>query len=429
MPWVMIVLSSATTGRPSASALATGSADVDEGAGGFWASWLSGVRSCHRLRLRHKGQRLGKRARRKSRPRRVGLAMVSTGRGDAFAQRLAEAACRASCAAIVAPASASPAPVTSAIARGAGGTIEKMPSASKPITGVAARGDDAAREASSAAAASAMLAGAASLRRMPARRAASRPFMNRQETPASTPASRTTLAGEMAMANSGLPPASAASRSSAAAGRLASHRIASAPATSSRALRAPQLLGEGDLVELHVGEPGDHLAVAVEQRRVARRRAVEEHRGEVADAGLRRWRARPSRRPHRRRAPTSATPSTPRCTALRSALKTPPPTSSRIVPGLDAPGTIWAGHLAAPVDMGAADGKQFWALHAGVVLGVRDHGATIGGPARAGNAAGELPAASRQRACAALQIDAGMHPKAARRNKNRTNPDFHCKIR
>jgi hypothetical protein len=31
--------------------------------------------------------------------------------------------------------------------------------------------------------------------------------------------------------------------------------------------------------------------------------------------------------------------STPRCTALRSALKTPPPTSSDILPGFDAPGT------------------------------------------------------------------------------------------
>ena len=55
-------------------------------------------------------------------------------------------------------------------------------------------------------------------------------------------------------------------------------------------------------------------------------------------------------------------------TALRSALNTPPPTSSRITAGIGRAGHEWAGHLAAPVDMGAADGKQFWAASCGVIL-------------------------------------------------------------
>ena len=76
--------------------------------------------------------------------------------------------------------------------------------------------------------------------------AASRKFMNRHETPASTPENRTALAGEIAMAKSGLPPASAASRSSAAAGKLASHRIASAAAISSRALSNGHFLCDTD---------------------------------------------------------------------------------------------------------------------------------------------------------------------------------------
>ena len=69
----------------------------------------------------------------------------------------------------------------------------------------------------------------------------------------------------------------------------------------------------------------------------------------------RRWRAPPRRRPRRRRAPTSALPPTPRCTALRSALKAPPPTSSRIDAGVGGARHEVAAHLAAPVDMGAAD--------------------------------------------------------------------------
>ena len=115
----------------------------------------------------------------------------------------------------------------------------------------------------------------------------------------------------------------------------------------------------------------------------------------------------------------------PRCTALRSALKAPPPTSSRILPGLDAPGANGAGDLAAPVDMGAADGKQFWALHAGVILrrSRRDDRRASASRQRGPANRRRLPC---QRACAAAANTdfKGMRPKAARRNKNGTNSDF-----
>ena len=116
-----------------------------------------------------------------------------------------------------------------------------------------------------------------------ARLAASRPFMNRQERSASTPPSRTALAGEMAIANSGLPAAIAASRSQRGGRQVGVAQDGVGCRDLVARLAAAQLLGEGKLVELHVGKPGDHLAVAVEQRRVARRRAVEEDRGKVAD--------------------------------------------------------------------------------------------------------------------------------------------------
>ena len=50
---------------------------------------------------------------------------------------------------------------------------------------------------------------------------------------------------------------------------------------------APELLGERHLVELHVGEPGDQLALRVDERGVARGAPVEEHHGKIFDAGER----------------------------------------------------------------------------------------------------------------------------------------------
>ena len=95
--------------------------------------------------------------------------------------------------------------------------------------------------------------------------------------------------------------------------------------------------------------------------------------------------------------------------------------------GIGGAGHERSGHLAAPVDMGAADGKQFWALHAVVILRLRDHGATIGGPAPrrqrgpAESAASTVSARVRGGCRYGFQ---GMHPKAARRNKNGTNSDY-----
>ncbi len=49
--------------------------------------------------------------------------------------------------------------------------------------------------------------------------------------------------------------------------------------------RPAKLLGKGKVVEPHVGKRRDHVAAPVEKRRVARRRAVEEGHGKIADTG------------------------------------------------------------------------------------------------------------------------------------------------
>ena len=89
------------------------------------------------------------------------------------------------------------------------------------------------------------------------------------------------------MAKIGLPAASGASRCSPAAGMLASQKHGVGRRDLLAQLRPPDLLRERDLVELHVGQCGHYVALAVEQRRVAGRRAVKEHGGEVEDAGFR----------------------------------------------------------------------------------------------------------------------------------------------
>ena len=67
--------------------------------------------------------------------------------------------------------------------------------------------------------------------------------MNRQASAGSASASRTALAGEIAMAKRGLPEAIAARFFSATAGRLASQRTASAVATASRSFARPTCFG------------------------------------------------------------------------------------------------------------------------------------------------------------------------------------------
>ncbi len=239
---------------------------------------------------------------------------------------------------------------------------------------------------------------------------------------ASTPASRTALAGEIAMANSGLPRGErrqplercgrqvGVAQDRVGAGDLVARLASGGAAWRTRSRRAPCRRGRRSPRRRGRSAP----CSSASRGRGRQRRG----RGSLPA----RWRGRRSRRPHRRRAPTSATPSMPRCTALRSALKTPPPTSSRIVPGLEAPGTNESGHLAAPVDMGAADGKQFWALHAGVILRQRDHRrddrrASAQPATRPANSAG---ARAESAACAAAASNV-RHASGSRSPKQKKN--------
>ena len=186
-------------------------------------------------------------------------------------------------AAAQAPASASPAPVTSVILRGAGGLIAKASLPSKASTALAPL-DRTARLMPRPRSLPSMSSAFAS-RPSPVSAAASRVFRNRQARSPSTPASRAAFAGEMAMAKIGFPAVSFGMRASASAERLASQNSASAVAYRLAHRRPAKLLGEGKVVEPHVGKRRDHVAASVEKRRVARRRAVEEGHGKIADTG------------------------------------------------------------------------------------------------------------------------------------------------
>ena len=308
MPCVMIVLSSATTGRPSASALATGSAMSMKGraASGVMARCLMPP-----LAVPAQGPALRQARAPICRPRPSGWRSVST--AAAMPSRSA-ALSGLPCiiAAIVTPASASPAPVASAIDCRAGGMIEKLPSGSKPVTAALPAGDDAAGEAKRPQPLGEFdRAGLLGRRRQGGGLAAVHEEAGDAGQHAGKPhrLGRRDRDGEQRLAvGERRQPLERGGRQIG----VAQDRVGGGDLVAR--LRAAELLCEHGLVKLHVGQPGDHVAVAVDQRRVARRRAVEENGGEVADLCLEQSRGRRSRRPNRRRAPTSASS---RCRAAR----------------------------------------------------------------------------------------------------------------
>ncbi len=117
-----------------------------------------------------------------------------------------------------------------------------------------------------------------------------------------------------------------------------------------RSLRAgatADLPGERQVVKRHVGQAGNDIAATLDQRRIARRGAVEEDGGQVPDACRAMAASAPLAPPCRRRVPTAERPVQPRWIALRSALNAPPPTSSRMTAGIGSAGSVVAGNLPA----------------------------------------------------------------------------------
>ena len=145
MPWVMMVLSSATTGLPAASAWPPGAWMSMKGRAVSGVMLVLHCVSTLMPFLPQSGTRASASAN-SSQNIRHGTRCFrwSAWRPPCLRAALPAGAAPASMAAIVTPASASPAPVTSATVRGGGGEIENMPSRSKPITRLPPGGDDAA---------------------------------------------------------------------------------------------------------------------------------------------------------------------------------------------------------------------------------------------------------------------------------------------
>ena len=206
MPWVMMVLSSATTGLPRGERLGDRAHGCRRRGGRFLASWdVSDLSALHAVSSACGTRREHLRQIPPATDRGTDLSLSTASTAAATPSRSASRSGRPrSMATVVAPASASPAPVTSTTLRGGGRRrCENSSSPSKPTTALSPAVMTPRAEAELRAAHD--RSRDVGVGRFRPARATSRRFRNRQARPGSRPFSRTTLAGEMAMAKTGLP--------------------------------------------------------------------------------------------------------------------------------------------------------------------------------------------------------------------------------